>query len=574
MNNIKNNRSAARNTPQIIDEDDYFDPNDFKNQQKTGSMSSKNFCDTSQKLSTTKEQEKIQKFQRREVGDSDPESQDESEDEYDIEEDFDGDETESKDEGILKAFYKQKMNMNATDKQHLLIQENKKINLNYVDHKLEMKLNTKVNNALKTQQAKIDDDRIRVKDKNDRATVDQVLDPRTLIVLHKMVKNQKLDQIYGCLSTGKEANVYLAEGHMDLDTMELKNPAEYKREFAIKIFKTSILVFKDRERYVEGEFRFRKGHCKSNPRKMVQLWAEKEVRNLKRLNQTNGLIKAPRPFLLKNNVIVMEFIGETGLGAPRLKDADIIDIQQTYTDVLFIMRRMYQMCRLVHADFSEYNMLYYNGEVYVIDVSQSVEHDHPMALDFLRRDCANVNDFFKKRGLQVLNTQQTFDFVTDFQIQDESQALADLFSKVKDIISAEDEVTDRVFSQSYIPRTLQELAPDEIEKQKHNDQKLYAKLTGLQIKQEEQLEGVIKEKPKDEQESSSDDDEEEENDESKSEDEDEVEEKKNSTVCLKGMTKEQMKEHKKKVKEEKREKRKTKIPKYVKKKGEQKNKHK
>ena len=54
-------------------------------------------------------------------------------------------------------------------------------------------------------------------------------------------------------------------------------------EFAVKIFKTSILIFKDRERYVSGEFRFRKGHCKGNPRKKVKLWAEKEVRNLKRI---------------------------------------------------------------------------------------------------------------------------------------------------------------------------------------------------------------------------------------------------------------------------------------------------
>ena len=69
--------------------------------------------------------------------------------------------------------------------------------------------------------------------------------------------------------------MYLAEGHMDLDKMELQADKTY--EFAIKVFKTSILVFKDRERYVSGEFRFRKGHCKSNPRKMVQLWAEKEV---------------------------------------------------------------------------------------------------------------------------------------------------------------------------------------------------------------------------------------------------------------------------------------------------------
>jgi RIO kinase 1 len=96
-----------------------------------------------------------------------------------------------------------------------------------------------------------------------------VLDPRTLIVLHKMIKNEKLDIVYGCLSTGKEANVYLAEGSMDLTTMEKIAPNAEKKHFAIKIFKTSILIFKDRERYVSGEFRFRKGHCKSNPRKMV-----------------------------------------------------------------------------------------------------------------------------------------------------------------------------------------------------------------------------------------------------------------------------------------------------------------
>ena len=259
------------------------------------------------------------------------------------------------------------------------------------------------------------------------------MDPRTLIVLHKMVKNEKLDQIYGCLSTGKEANVYLAEGRMDLDKMEL---TDQKREFAIKVFKTSILIFKDRERYVSGEFRFRKGHCKSNPRKMVQLWAEKEVRNLKRLQMSEGLIRAPRPYLLKNNVIVMEFIGENGMAAPRLKDAEILDLQQTYAEVLFIMRRMYQSCKLVHADLSEYNLLYYKGEVYVIDVSQAVEHDHPMSLDFLRHDCSTINDFFRKRGLQVLNTQQTFNFVTDMSITNEHDYLTKLFSEVSDIQTA------------------------------------------------------------------------------------------------------------------------------------------
>lgn len=34
---------------------------------------------------------------------------------------------------------------------------------------------------------------------------------------------------------------------------------------------------------------------------------------------------------------------------------------------------------------------YHDGDAYIIDVSQSVEHDHPHALEFLRKDCSNIN---------------------------------------------------------------------------------------------------------------------------------------------------------------------------------------
>jgi len=45
---------------------------------------------------------------------------------------------------------------------------------------------------------------------------------------------------------------------------------------------------------------------------------------------------------------------------------------------------------LVHADLSEYNILYYKHRCFFIDVSQSVEHDHPNALNFLRKDCSAI----------------------------------------------------------------------------------------------------------------------------------------------------------------------------------------
>jgi hypothetical protein len=46
--------------------------------------------------------------------------------------------------------------------------------------------------------------------RDDRATVEQVLDPRTRLILFKYLSTGFLECIDGCLSTGKEANVYYA----------------------------------------------------------------------------------------------------------------------------------------------------------------------------------------------------------------------------------------------------------------------------------------------------------------------------------------------------------------------------
>lgn len=95
------------------------------------------------------------------------------------------------------------------------------------------------------------------------------------MILFKLLNRGMISEINGCISTGKEANVYHAVN-------------KFGDDYAIKIYKTSILTFKDRDKYVTGEFRFRKGYCKGNPRKMVRTWAEKELRNLCRMYK-NGL---------------------------------------------------------------------------------------------------------------------------------------------------------------------------------------------------------------------------------------------------------------------------------------------
>lgn len=260
-------------------------------------------------------------------------------------------------------------------------------------------------------------DAVRIKDKADRATVQGVLDPRTMIILYKMVNRGLLESVNGCVSTGKEANVYHATtaAHPSSGPSSNGEPAA-KASLALKIYKTSILVFKDRDRYVSGEFRFRHGYAKHNPRKMVRLWAEKEARNLKRM--VSAGLRAPVPVELRDHVLVMQFLGDQeGWASPRLKDADEMvgsnpEIwSRLYRELLASVRIMYHECRLVHADLSEYNILYHEGHLWIIDVSQSVEHDHPRAYDFLRADIGHVDEYFAKRGVATLGLRRTFEFL-------------------------------------------------------------------------------------------------------------------------------------------------------------------
>ena len=57
------------------------------------------------------------------------------------------------------------------------------------------------------------------------------------------------------------------------------------------------------------------------------------------------------------------------------------------------------------------NITFVQRNVYFIDVSQSVEHEHPSAMDFLRMDCSNVTIFSK--GLATMSTRELFTFITN-----------------------------------------------------------------------------------------------------------------------------------------------------------------
>jgi RIO kinase 1 len=298
-------------------------------------------------------------------------------------------------------------------------------------------------------------------DRADRATVEQALDPKTKMILLQMINRNVVSEINGCVSTGKEANVYHAVRTDDNST----------KHCAIKVYKTAILVFKDRDKYITGEHRFRHGYQKSSNRAMVKLWAEKEMRNLKRLH-TAG-IPSPEPMYLRQHVLLMSFLGDKkGYPAPRLKDFEfdaspeeqLTKWQEVYQTCVAYMRTMYHTCRLVHGDLSEYNMLWWKDRLYIIDVSQSVEHDHPRSLEFLRMDIKNVSDFFARKGVNVFSEREIFDFITDNKSSTDAESSQKaLIQLEKDRESRTDDEKlrlqreDEVFRQQYIPQNLDQV---------------------------------------------------------------------------------------------------------------------
>ncbi|KAK8064668.1 putative extragenic suppressor of the bimD6 mutation [Apiospora phragmitis] len=406
----------------------------------------------------------------------------------------------------------------------------------------------------------------REKDKADRATSEQVLDQRTRMILLQMINRGFVSEVHGAISTGKEANVYGAVAY-PTSTGLLCN-----------VYKTAILSFKDRERYITGEHRFKSGAEKGNSRKMVKLWAEKEFRNLRRLHAAG--IKCPEPIQLKLHVLVMELLGDRrGYAYPRLRDAAISseDAEEVwrslYIQLLGIMRRMYQVCKLVHADLSEYNILYNDRQLYVIDVSQSVEHDHPRSLEFLRMDIKNTGDFFRREGVDTLSDRAVFDFVTASEGAVEEPALSEAVEKLYETrpvtgnhegALAEQEVDNEVFRNQYIPQTLEQVYDIEKDAQKigsgEGDKLVYRNLLADQavlLKQDEDAQGEDGETGTSDEESG---------DGAVLDSEDESRFDKGRPRGKRFVDKDEKKEHKQAVKEEKREKRKEKMPKQLKKK--------
>lgn len=257
----------------------------------------------------------------------------------------------------------------------------------YEDELLDNASEKKFNNDIdELEKKKIDFKRIKDIDQSKkRAAIESVFDERTIFQLNKILVNGPLKRVEGVISAGKEANVYLA-----YNTEE--------KEVAIKIYKIDSNTSRWMRKYIIGDPRFKK--IPNNISKIIFLWASKEFKNLKRAYKVG--LRVPEPLFIKNNILIMEYIGFESIPAPLLKDIkkpkEPISL---FNEILDFIKLLYQKAKLVHGDLSEFNILYHNQSPVVIDISQAVSIQHPKAEEYLARDIKNVFQYFEKLGVET-----------------------------------------------------------------------------------------------------------------------------------------------------------------------------
>jgi RIO kinase 1 len=227
---------------------------------------------------------------------------------------------------------------------------------------------------------------------SERATVEEVFDQATLMVIYELLNSDVLYEVHGVVNAGKEARVYWGKNKQGKD-------------LAVKVYLTASAEFrKGMLKYIEGDYRF-KG-VKRDTRSMIFAWAQKEFRNLEQASRAK--VRVPEPIAVKNNVLVMEFIGKDGVNAPSLKEQAPDDPEKVYGVLLTYLERLYRKADLVHGDLSEYNVMMWKGKPVIFDVAQAVPTSHPMAAFFLRRDLTNVSRFFSRLGVNVLSVDEAY----------------------------------------------------------------------------------------------------------------------------------------------------------------------
>lgn len=219
-------------------------------------------------------------------------------------------------------------------------------------------------------------------------------------------EHQWISDVLMRLKGGKEASVYLCRS----------GPAIEAPLVAAKVYRPRSL----RNLKNDGQYRAGRGDLDENGRVIVddgalhamqkrtaygeelrhQSWIAFEFQTLEMLHAAGADV--PRPYAMEKNAILMDFIGDLGNAAPPLNSVslDADEVLPLYERVIHNIDLLLANQR-IHGDLSAYNILYWDGDISLIDFPQVVPPDsNPAAWTIFRRDVTRVCQYFAAQGIK------------------------------------------------------------------------------------------------------------------------------------------------------------------------------
>lgn len=221
--------------------------------------------------------------------------------------------------------------------------------------------------------------------------------------LEEFYKDQIISDVLWKVKGGKEANVYCCAAH----------PSTGMRYIAAKLYRPRMFRnLRNDARYRQGrDLRDEEGKvsqggrreslaARKNTRFGQELrhisWLETEYQTLQALHGAGADV--PMPVTRSDNVILMEYIGDraapaAALNQVRLGKGEARAMFDRLVENLGIMLENH----CVHADFSAYNVLYWQGSFKIIDFPQAVDpRRNPDAVDLFARDVERMCQYFAR----------------------------------------------------------------------------------------------------------------------------------------------------------------------------------
>jgi len=205
---------------------------------------------------------------------------------------------------------------------------------------------------------------------------------------------------------GKEASVYLCEGNsttgVDYLAAKVYRPRRFRNLKNDGLYREGRSNLDESGRNITNHGMLHAIHKRTEyGRELLHTsWLEHEFKTLTTLYEAGADV--PRPFASSANAILMSYYGDEVIGAPTLNDVDLKagEARGLFERVLHNIDLMLSHGR-IHGDLSAFNILYWDGDIVLIDFPQAVNPDeNRSAYKIFERDVVRVCEYFQRQGVR------------------------------------------------------------------------------------------------------------------------------------------------------------------------------